>query len=89
MAERGGSLVGMLSIDPGDRWIYHVGVTEAERGRRIGAYILSRSLELYWGDHPDESLGLDVAADNVPAIRMYRRQGFAPWFVYQNLELAL
>ena len=79
----------MLNIDPGDRWIYHVGVTEAERGRGIGAYILSRSLELYWADHPGETLGLDVDADNVPAIRMYRHQGFAPWFVYQTLELAL
>jgi ribosomal protein S18 acetylase RimI-like enzyme len=89
VAERGGSPVAMLNIDPGDRWIYHVGVAESERGRRIGAHLLSRSLELYWADHPNESLGLDVDADNVPAIRMYRRQGFAPWFVYQNLELAL
>jgi ribosomal protein S18 acetylase RimI-like enzyme len=89
VAEREGSLVGMLNIDPRDRWIYHVGVTEAARGLGIGAYLLGRSLELYWAEHPGESLGLDVDTDNVPAIRMYRHQGFAPWFVYQTLELAL
>jgi hypothetical protein len=30
-----------------------------------------------------------VNADNVPAIRLYRRQGFAPWLVLQTFELAL
>ena len=32
------------------------------------------------------ALGLDVDADNVPAIRLYRRQGFAPWLVLQTFE---
>jgi ribosomal protein S18 acetylase RimI-like enzyme len=48
--------------------------------------LLSRSLELFWGGHPGASLGLDVDADNVPAIRLYRRQGFAPWLVLQTFE---
>jgi ribosomal protein S18 acetylase RimI-like enzyme len=88
-AEDGGRIVAVVNIDPQDRWIYHVGVTEGERNRGVGGYLLSRALEDYWKRHPDETLGLDVAADNVPAIRLYRRQGFTPWLVLQTLELAL
>ena len=88
-AEADGRLVAVLNIDPSDRWIYHVGVKESERNRRIGSYLLSRALEDYWRHHPGETLGLDVDADNVPAIRLYRRQGFAPWLVLQTFELAL
>jgi ribosomal protein S18 acetylase RimI-like enzyme len=55
----------------------------------VGGYLLSRALQEYWSTHPGETLGLDVAADNVPAIRLYRRQGFAPWLVLQTYELGL
>lgn len=82
-----GQIVAVLNIDPHDRWIYHVGVTTSERNRGIGSYLLSRSLEDYWRKHPGQQLGLDVDADNVPAIRLYRRQGFAPWLVLQTFEL--
>jgi ribosomal protein S18 acetylase RimI-like enzyme len=85
-AEADGEIVAVLNIDPSDRWIYHVGVTESERNRGVGSLLLSRSLELFWHDHPGASLGLDVDADNVPAIRLYRRQGFAPWLVLQTFE---
>ena len=88
-AEVGGRLVAILNIDSSDRWIYHVGVAEAERTRGVGAVLLSRALEDYWSSHPGQTLGLDVTADNVPAIRLYRRQGFAPWLVLQTYELAL
>jgi ribosomal protein S18 acetylase RimI-like enzyme len=88
-AEDAGRIVAVLNIDPADRWIYHVGVTETERKRGIGSYLLSRSLEDYWNRHPGEVLGLDVDASNVPAIRLYRRQGFAPWLVLQTFELPL
>jgi ribosomal protein S18 acetylase RimI-like enzyme len=88
-AEADGELVAVLNIDPHDRWIYHVGVTESERNRGVGSFLLSRALEDYWGGHPGQPLGLDVDADNVPAIRLYRRQGFAPWLVLQTFELAL
>ena len=84
-----GELVAVLNIDPADRWIYHVGVTQGERNRRVGALLLSRSLEDYWSRHPGETIGLDVDRTNVPAIKLYRRQGFAPWLVFQALELAL
>jgi ribosomal protein S18 acetylase RimI-like enzyme len=81
--------VAVLNIDPGDRWIYHVGVTASERNRGVGGYLLSQALEHYWARHPGETLGLDVDASNVAAIRLYRRQGFAPWLVLQVFELAL
>lgn len=84
-----GRIVAVLNIDPSDRWIYHVGVAESERTRGVGGVLLSRALEDYWASHPGQSLGLDVTADNVPAIRLYRRQGFAPWLVLQTYELAL
>ena len=69
--------------DPRLRVIRH------ERNRGVGSYLLSRSLEEYWQEHPGQPLGLDVDADNVPAIRLYRRQGFAPWLVLQTFELEL
>lgn len=82
-------VVAVLNIDPGDRWIYHVGVTASERNRGVGGYLLSHALEHYWAQHPGETLGLDVDASNVAAIRLYRRQGFAPWLVLQVFELPL
>ncbi|MDQ3865425.1 MAG: GNAT family N-acetyltransferase, partial [Actinomycetota bacterium] len=88
-AEHDHRLVAVLNIDPRDRWIYHVGVTASERNRGVGAYLLSRALEDYWARHPGDTLGLEVAADNIAAIRLYRRQGFAPWLVLQAFELAL
>ena len=88
-AEVDGEIVAVLNIDPSDRWIYHVGVTQNERNRGVGSYLLSRSLQGYWNEHPGQPLGLDVDASNVPAIRLYRRQGFAPWLVLQTFELEL
>lgn len=89
VVEADGRPTAVLNIDPHDRWIYHVGVTESERSRGVGGYLLSRALQDYWKTHPGETLGLDVPADNVPAHRLYRRQGFAPWLVLQTYELAL
>jgi ribosomal protein S18 acetylase RimI-like enzyme len=80
---------GFLTIDSADRWIYLVGVTRGERGRGVGGYLLSRALEDYWTDHPGETLGLSVRADNSPALRLYRRQGFRPTILLQVYELAL
>jgi ribosomal protein S18 acetylase RimI-like enzyme len=89
VAEVDGRPAAVLNIDSGDHWIYHVAVTESERKRGVGAYLLSRSLEDYWSTHPERKLGLDVAADNIAAIRLYRRQGFLPWLVLQPFALAL
>ena len=89
LAEDGERFVGLVDIDSSDRWVYHLGVTRSEREHGVGAFLLSRALESYWRVHPGETLGLSVGADNVPAVRIYRRQGFAPWLVLQYFELML
>ena len=89
LAERAGVPLAFLNIDRSDRWAYQIGVVAEERSRGVGQYLLSRVLQDYWGDHPGEMLGLSVEADNMPALRMLRRQGFAPWLVLQPYELWL
>jgi ribosomal protein S18 acetylase RimI-like enzyme len=89
LAEREGRALAFVNIDAADRWAYHIGVIEDERSRGVGRCLLSRVLEDYWSRHPGETLGLSVEADNVPALRLLRRQGFAPWLVLQSYELSL
>ena len=89
LAEADGEPVAVLDVDASDRWIYHVCVTTSEREHGVGSFLVSEALSDYWASHPGETLGLSVAADNVPAMRLYRRQGFAPWLVLQSLELPL
>jgi ribosomal protein S18 acetylase RimI-like enzyme len=89
IGEARGESRAMVNIDAADRWIYHLGVTADERDRGIGAYVLSEALAGYWSHHPGETLGLSVEADNLPALRLYRRQGFAPMLVLQAFELPL
>jgi ribosomal protein S18 acetylase RimI-like enzyme len=84
-----GRPLAIVDIDPADRWIYHVGVTESERSRGVGSYVLSRALADHWAEYPGDTLGLSVRADNVAAIRLYRRQGFAPLVILQSFELPL
>ena len=89
LGETGGEARAIVNIDAADRWIYHLGVTASERDQGIGGYVLSRALGDYWSTHPGETLGLSVAADNLPALRLYRRQGFAPLLVLHAFELLL
>jgi len=89
VAETGGGARAVVNIDAADRWIYHLGVTEGDRSRGVGGYALSEALAAYWEKHPGETLGLSVQADNLPALRLYRRQGFAPLLVLQAFELPL
>jgi ribosomal protein S18 acetylase RimI-like enzyme len=89
LAEADGRALAIVNIDPSDRWVYHLGVTESERSHGVGAYILSRAIEDYWEERPGEILGLSVRADNLPALRLYRRQGFAPLLVVESFELPL
>jgi ribosomal protein S18 acetylase RimI-like enzyme len=89
LAEARGEALAVVNIDPSDRWIYHLGVTASERSHGVGSYVLSRALVDYWESHPSEGLGLSVHADNLPALRLYRRQGFAPLLVVESFELPL
>jgi ribosomal protein S18 acetylase RimI-like enzyme len=89
LAEAGGPGLAIVNIDPSDRWVYHLGVTESERSHGVGSYVLSRAVQDYWRDRPGEVLGLSVRADNLPALRLYRRQGFAPLLVVESFELPL
>jgi ribosomal protein S18 acetylase RimI-like enzyme len=89
LAERDDVPLAFLNIDPNDRWAYQIGVVAAERSRGVGNYLLSSVLRAYWADHPGEVVGLSVEADNLPALRLLRRQGFAPWLVLQSYELWL
>lgn len=89
LAEADGRPLAFLDIDPSDRWAYHIGVVESERSRGVARFVLSRALSDYWETHPGETIGLSVDADNVPALRLLRRQGFAPLLVLQSYELSL
>lgn len=89
IGELNGEALAFVSIDPADRWIYHLGVTASERSQGIGSRVLSEALTAYWASHPKEKLGLSVQADNVPALRVYRRQGFMPLLILQSFELQL
>ena len=89
LAEREGSALAFLNLDPNDRWAYQLGVLAQERSQGVGRFLLSRVLEEYWTEHPGEIVGLSVEADNVPALKLLRRQGFAPWLVLQSYELWL
>jgi ribosomal protein S18 acetylase RimI-like enzyme len=89
LAESEGTPLALVDIDPSDRWVYHLGVAETERSQGVGGYVLSRALVDYWERKPGEALGLSVRADNVPALRLYRRQGFVPLLVVESFELPL
>lgn len=89
LAETAGRALAVVNIDPSDRWIYHLGVIESERSQGVGGYMLSKSLDAYWERHAGDVLGLSVRADNLPALRLYRRQGFAPLLVVESFQLPL
>lgn len=89
VAERGGEVVAFLHIEPGARWITHVGVAEEAQGLGVGGYLFSQAVEDWWRRLPESELRLSVKPYNTPAIRVYRRLGFAPWLVLQSFELAL
>jgi ribosomal protein S18 acetylase RimI-like enzyme len=89
LAERQGTPLAFINIDQSDRWLYQIGVIAQERSRGVGHFLLARVLQDYWTQHPGEVVGLSVEADNLPALRLLRRQGFAPWLVLQSYELWL
>lgn len=87
VAERSGELVGFVRV--GAAWLTHVGVTPGTRGRGIGELLIQRALETHWEAHPGRELRLTVEIDNVPAIRLYRRLGFAPWLIVDVFDREL
>jgi ribosomal protein S18 acetylase RimI-like enzyme len=89
LAEADDRGLAIVNIDPSDRWVYHLGVIESERSHGVGSYVLSRAIQDYWVEHRHDVLGLSVRADNLPALRLYRRQGFAPLLVVESFELPL
>lgn len=88
LAEEDGAPVAIVRIDPSRGRVFH-GVTADARQRGVGGFVLSESVEAFWGEHPGESLRLTVPVENVPASRMYRHQGFLPWLALQPFELEL
>jgi ribosomal protein S18 acetylase RimI-like enzyme len=89
VAQRGGTVVAFVHLEPASRWISHVDVAEEERGLGVGGYLFSQAVEEYWNEHPGEELRLTVAPYDTPAIRLYRRLGFAPWLLLERYELKL
>jgi GNAT superfamily N-acetyltransferase len=89
VAERDGKTVAFVHIEPVAGWITHVGVAEEARGLGVGGYLFSSAVEDWWNERPDSELRLSIKPDNTPAIRVYRRLGFAPWLVLQSFELRL
>ena len=88
LAEEDGTPVAVVRISPSRRRVFH-GVTEHARQRGLGGFVLSEALVDYWRDHPGEALRLTAPVENVPASRIYRHQGFAPWLALQPFELVL
>jgi ribosomal protein S18 acetylase RimI-like enzyme len=88
LAEEHGEPVALVRVNPVRRRVYH-GVTAAARERGVGGFVLSEALHEYWREHPQDVLRLSVPVENLPASRLYRRQGFAPWLVLQPFELTL
>ena len=92
----GGSLVGLVAVYCNDRekriaYITSVSVLREWTGKGVVAHLMSQSVE-----HAKalgmKQIGLEVASDNTPAIRLYEKSGFiagkahAP-FVSMNLFL--
>ena len=89
VAERETSTVAFVHIEPVARWITHVGVAEEARGLGVGGFLFSTAVDSWWRERPGSELRLSVKPDNMPAIRVYRRLGFAPWLVLQSFEFSL
>jgi ribosomal protein S18 acetylase RimI-like enzyme len=89
LAGDAGSRVGLVAIDPVDRWVYGLAVHETVRGRGYAAAMLSAALHAYWAELPDHELGLTVRIENLAAINLYRRLGFEPWTVVATFSRSL
>jgi ribosomal protein S18 acetylase RimI-like enzyme len=89
VAEREGDVAAFVHVEPGARWIIHIGVAEEARGLGVGGYLFSTAVADFWAHHPERELRLSVLTNNTTAIRLYRRLGFAPWLLLERFELEL
>ncbi len=79
VAEQANELIGFcgLLLQVGEGHVTNVAVVPKLRGQRIAARLLLPSIR--WGlDQHISALTLEVRVGNEPAIRLYRRFGFAP-----------
>ncbi|SFJ49906.1 GNAT family N-acetyltransferase [Thermoflavimicrobium dichotomicum] len=82
IAEYAGEVIGFLNFHQGRRKkIQHTGtfgmsVKKEWRNQRVGEALLVSLIEWAQANPIIEKLGLEVAANNQPAIRLYQRNGF-------------
>jgi ribosomal protein S18 acetylase RimI-like enzyme len=84
-----GETAGLVVVDTAEQWVYGLTTLPPARERGFGAALLSKAVETFWHEHPEDWLGLTVRIDNLTAINLYRRQGFEPWLVLTNWSRAL
>jgi putative acetyltransferase len=71
MAERGGSLVGFVTVDPKTRYLDQIVVAPEAWGSDVAMTLMAEARRLSPG-----GLDLAVNADNARAISFYEKQGF-------------
>ena len=72
VAERAGSLVGFVTVDPRTRYLDQIVVAPEAWGSDVAGALIAEAKRLSPG-----GLDLAVNADNARAIRFYEKQGFA------------
>ena len=72
IAESGGSIVGLVTVDPVTRYLDQIVVAPPHWGTQVGAALIAEAKRL-----SPAGLELDVNTDNARAIRFYRKHGFA------------
>ena len=60
-----------------------LGLAPDQRGRGLGTKIFTRAMEMAADFFPGDGFRVTVAADNVPALRIYRKMGFEVIFELQ------
>jgi putative acetyltransferase len=71
VAERGGALIGFVTVDPKSGYLDQIVVAPEAWGSELAAALMAEAKRLSPG-----GLELAVNADNVRAIRFYEKQGF-------------
>lgn len=71
VAERGGGLVGFVTVDPKTGYLDQIAVAPEAWGTNIAASLMAEARRM-----SPQGLELKVNADNTRAIRFYEKQGF-------------